>query len=291
MATMRKAVDAIGGEPLPHGILSGCADVRDVTDPHELLGVDWLALGCCPVQAWVDPCLSDSSPGDASPGDTSPGDVSPGDPAEKEFCRPTVEAADPFTVYAGVECSAPGWSYPEAVQHARAALELGEQQAVEEGFMRQHLSPQAVDLTPPEGPLSLAQGLAALEGCLAESYGGRGVVHVPAGAAALLGCCQLAHPTPDGGLFTLAGNCLVIGAGYSAVNVGPDGLPAEPGTAWLYITGPVTVRRGPVDIIPDPSRAASSVNTRTNDRQVLAERTYVVATTCTVCAVKVTLCP
>src|SRR5690606_25647564 len=65
---LRKYVEAIPGRPLPHGILGGCADVRDIDDVHELLGVEWLALGCCPVRDWVDPCLSDESPGEESPG-------------------------------------------------------------------------------------------------------------------------------------------------------------------------------------------------------------------------------
>lgn len=136
--------------------------------------------------------------------------------------------------------------------------------------------------------MSIAQGVAALEGCLAEIYGGMGTLHVPTGAAALLGCCNIAYV--DGNrLSTLAGNCVVVGSGYSAANSGPDGTPAPPGTAWLYISGPVVVRRGPIDLIPD--NAGASIDRRVNTRRVLAERTYVPATTCTVCAVLVTTCP
>ncbi|MET8746879.1 cupin [Streptomyces sp. NPDC004728] len=278
-AGLSKAVQAIPGRPLPHGILGGCATVEEVKDPHELMGVEWLALGCCPVLDWQDPCLVDESLGDESPGA----------PQEKEFCRPQTEHAAPFTVYAGSECSALGWSYKEARAQAVASLELGEQAAIEAGFMRLKLTRDAVDLTPPEGPLSIAQGVAVLEGCLAESYGGVGTLHVPAGAAALLGCCNLVKTDPEtGNLETLAGNCVVIGAGYSAMNAGPGGIPAEPGTAWLYITGPLLIRRGPVDVIPD--RPGPSVNIRNNDRQVLAEKTVVVATTCTVCAVQIRVC-
>lgn len=273
---MRHAVSAIPGEPLPHGLLGSCARVEDVPEDrvHELMGIDWLALGCCPVLDWVDPCLSDESPGE------SPGQ------AEKEFCRPTVEHADPITIYAGAECSAPGWSWAEAREHARASLELGEQQALEAAVWRQ-LAERAVDLTPEAGPVSVAQGVAALEGCLGESYGGRGVLHIPTGVAALLGCCNILRES-EPGLQTWAGNCAVIGAGYSRENTGPDGEPAEPGTAWLYISGPVEIRRGPVVMVPDEHRQA--VNTRTNDLRVLAERTYVVGTTCTVCAIQVTTC-
>lgn len=277
-AGLRKRVEAIPGTPLPHGILTGCTTIEDVEDVHELMGVEWLALGCCPVRQWHDPCDEDPSPGDESPGE----------PIRKEFCRPQAEHAEPIVLYSGTECGAIGWSYEEAVRHAHATMSLGEQQGLEAAFMASHLSMTAVDLTPAEGPVSIAQGVAALEGCLAESYGGVGVLHVPAGAAALLGCCNILREDPaTGNLRTLAGNCAVVGAGYSALNLGPGGLPAEPGTAWLYITGPVHIRRGPLDVIPDRS---ASMNIRTNDRRVLIERVYVVATTCSVCAVQVTLC-
>lgn len=278
-AGLQRRVEAIPGRPLPYGILGGCTTVLDVDDPHELLGVEWRALGCCPVRD-TDWC----PPDDESPGDESPG----APPGTKEFCRPDHEEARPITIYAGVECSTFGLSYEEAVEHVRATLELGEQQAVESAFWRYTLAPQAVDLTPAGGPVPLAQGVAVLEGCLAESYGGVGTLHVPAGAAALLGCCSIAYREGDS-LRTLAGNCVTVGAGYSAANSGPDGSPAPPGTAWLYISGPVVVRRGPVDIIPD--RAGASIDRRFNDRRVLGERTFVPATTCTVCAIQVEVCP
>ncbi|MFU0240451.1 cupin [Streptomyces scabiei] len=278
-AAMRKRVEPIPGTPLPHGILNTCTTVVDVEDIHELMGVEWMALGCCPVRQWEDPCLTEESPGEESPGEAP----------QKEFCRPEFEHATPITLYAGSECSTLGWTHEEAVAHARATMDLGEQQGLEAAFWNSRLTTDVEDLTPPEGPLTVAQGVALLEGCLAEAYGGVGVLHVPAGAAALLGCCNLLHEDPaTGSLRTLAGNCAVIGAGYSAMNTGPGGIPAEPGTTWLYITGPVHIRRGPLDVIPNRS---ASVNIRTNDRRILLERTYVVGTTCTVCAVQVVVYP
>src|SRR5690606_10458373 len=138
---MQRRVEAIGGRPLPYGILGGCTTVIDVTDPHELLGVEWQALGCCPVHD------TDWCPPEESPGDESPGEESPGPPGVKQFCEPVHEDAAPVTVYAGVKCSTIGWSYEEAVAHVRAALELGEQQAVESAFWRYTLAPSAADLS------------------------------------------------------------------------------------------------------------------------------------------------
>lgn len=275
-AGLRRYVQAIGGTPLRHGILGGCTDIIDVTDMHELLGVEWLALGCCPVRD-TDWC-SEESPGDESPG--------AGSSPPKTFCRPEIEHAVPHSVYAGIECTPIGWSHDEALDHVRALLELGEQRALEEAFWRDTLSAQAIDLTPAEGPVSIPTGVAALEGCLAESYGGAGTLHVPAGVAALLGRDTILTLI-DGAPVTMAGNCAVIGAGYS-INTGPGGIPADPGTAWLYITGPLQIRRSPVDVIP-PERA-QAIDTRYNDLRLLAERTFVVGTTCTICAIQIVLC-
>lgn len=281
-AGLRSYVEAIPGTPLPHGILgASCTTVTDVAEAriHELNGVEWLSLGCCPVHDWPDPC-----------DEPAPPEESPGAPTQKQFCRPMLEHAVPITVYAGAECSTLGWSYEEARAHAEASLALGEQAALEAAWWRDKLAVAAVDLTPAAGPVTIAQGVAALEGCLAQSYGGVGTLHIPVGAAALLSCCNILREDPvTGSLRTLAGNCAVIGAGYSVTNTGPGNTPAEPGTGWLYITGPIAVRRGPVDLIPD--QRGSSVNIRTNDQKLLAERTFVVGTTCAVCAIQVVTYP
>ncbi|MET9321993.1 cupin [Streptomyces sp. NPDC003038] len=281
-AGLRSYVEAIPGTPLPHGILgASCTTITDVTEDriHELNGVEWITFGCCPVNDWPDPC-----------DDESPSDESPGAPTQKEFCRPALEHASPITVYAGIECSTLGWSYEEARAHAQASLALGEQQALEAAWWRDTLAMTAVDLTPAAGPVTVEQGVAALEGCLAESYGGVGTLHVPVGVASLLGCCNVLREDPaTGTLRTLAGHCAVIGAGYSVMNTGPGNIPAEPGTGWLYITGPVAIRRGPVDTIPD--QRGQSINIRSNDMRLLVERTYVVGTTCTVCAIQVVTYP
>ncbi|MEW2568323.1 cupin [Streptomyces sp. NPDC047070] len=261
--------------PLPHGILSGCTDVIDVTDPHELLGTDW----------------QDGSCADAHPF-TWCTDESPGLPAEKEFARPLTCTAEPVTIYAGVECNPVGRPYREAVRHAREALRMGEQRALEQWMQSELLCPLASlgnDLTPPAGAVTIAQGVAALEGWLGENYGGLGVLHVPAGAAAVLGCCNVVH-LEGGSARTLMGNCVVMGSGYG-INVGPpDCLPADAGEAWLYVTGPIRVRREGAFTVPDTD--AQSVRILSNDRFVLAERTFVVELACCqAAAIRVTVCP
>lgn len=272
-AGMRKSVDAVPGTPLPHGILGGCVDIIDVPDVHELLGTEWMSLSCADAHDW-EWCPD--------------GEESPGGPVEKEFARPKVCSAPPITIYAGATCNPIGWRYEEALRQVRESLRMGEQRALEEWFMREQLCPMAVDLTPTAGALNIAQGVAALEGWLAATYGGRGVLHVPAGAAALLGCCNIIR-TDEGTPQTLMGNCVVMGSGYS-VNVGPPDCTLAPaGEAWLYITGPIRVRREAPFVVPGSD--TESVRITTNDRFVLAERSFVVEVACCeAAAVRVTLC-
>jgi hypothetical protein len=273
-AGLRKRVDAIPGNPSPYGILGGCVEIVDVPDVHELLGTEWMPLSCAAAHDW-EWCPDDS---------TTPG------PARKTFVRPGVCSAAPITIYAGSTCSTVGWSYDEAVQHARESLRMGEQRALEEWFVRDVLCPIADDLTPGDA-VPVAQGVAALEGWLAEHYGGQGLLHIPAAAAALMGCCNVVTRTRDTQCpETLMGNGVVFGAGY-ALNVGPpDCTQAPAGEAWLYITGPIRVRREAPQIVPDTD--AESFRITTNERFVLAERSFVVEVACCeAAAIRVSLCP
>jgi hypothetical protein len=83
-------------------------------------------------------------------------------------------------------------------------------------------------------------------------------------------------------LRTHLGTPVAAGGGY-VVNTGPDGAPAPPGTAWLYGTGPVSIRRGEVFINPDS--IGQALNRTTNEIEILAEREYVVGFDCLLAAV------
>jgi len=273
-AGLRSFVPAIPGTPLPHGILSGCTTIIDVPESqaHELLGTDWLDGSCADAHPW-EWCQTPTPP-----------------PTAKDFDRPRTCTAAPVTIYGGSECSTIGRTYDETVAAAREALRMGEQRALEEWVMTQLLCPLAAanDLTPGAGAVSVAQGVGALEGWLAENYGGTGVLHVPAGIAALLGCCNIVQ-LDQGNARTLMGNCVVMGAGYSA-NVGPPACTAAPaGEAWLYITGPLRIRREGVFLVPEED--GQGVRITTNDRFLLAERTFVVEIACCMAAaIRVTVC-
>jgi hypothetical protein len=276
MAGYYTSVAPIAGNPSPYGLLGGCVDVVQAADLHELNGTQFQPLSCATAHPWQANCPPPTTP----------------NPAAKTFDRPGVCEFDPVTVYGGYECSAISDTHEEAVARAREQLRMGEQRALEEWFMSNALCQMAQgnDLTPASGALSVQQAVAALEGWLAETYGGEGLLHVPAAAAALLGCCNVVTRTRDTQCpETLMGNGVIFGSGYAA-NVGGTGCTEAPaGEAWLYITPPVRVRQDAVQVYPPTE--AGSIDTRLNDRRVLAERTSVIEVACcTAAMVRVDLC-
>lgn len=277
-------VSPIVGEPSPRGLLGGCIPVIDDPNVHVFNGTEAVQMSCADSNVWYQ-C------------DARPGSPTPDNPASKTFDRPQTCPYEPVSVYSGFECSTLGLSYEEGRERALEQLRLGEQAALERYFMEQVLCSYAAgnDLTPAAGALHIAQGIGALESWLATNYGGRGVLHIPAGAAALVSmntlvCCGDECPT------TLMGNSVVLGAGYAA-NVGPadpgPGCAVAPsGEAWIYITPAMQVRRTTRDIVQQSE--GQTVNIRTNDRRVLAETAFVPEVACCIAAavrVSLTACP
>jgi hypothetical protein len=258
-------VDAIRGEPSPHGLLGSCVEVIDSADGHEFNGTDMVPLSCAQAhdRTWC-----------------------PDPVAAKIFDRPESCSFPPIAIYSGSTCGTFGMSQAEAEQHATEQLRMGEQRALEEWYQREQLCTMAAgnDLTPVAGALHIAQAVGVLESWLATNYGGQGLIHVPAGAAALLSMHTIIDfATEETCPTTLMGNGVILGAGYAA-NVGPATPPATgcvtapAGEVFLYATPPVRVRRSPVQVLPGSERY--SINTSTNDRTVLAERAFVVESAC-----------
>lgn len=287
-AGMRALVPPITSAPLPNGLLGGCVDVVTTTDMHELNGTDMISMSCATSNPWQD-CPA------ADPDNILVPWVNP---AEKLFDRPESCSFEPVTAYAGVECSTFGISYPDAQARAMDQLRMGEQRTLEDFFMRRGLAKVALgnDITPVGGAVHIVAGIGLLEAWLADNFGGAGLLHVPVGAATLLSASRVVPFTSDETCpATLAGNGLVLGAGYAA-NVGPYTAPLTPGVAapageaWLYITPPVRIRRDTPFLV---QRAEwQGVNTVTNDRRAVAESTFVAEVSCCVgAAVRVSLDP
>lgn len=274
---MRKAVEPIRGEPSPHGLLGGCVEVINTGDLHELNGTDTVSLSCADSNTWYDCPV--------------PPQVNP---ASKTFDRPQVCTYAPITVYAGVTCGPTIMGFEEGQARALEQLRLGEQRALEDWYQREVLCAYAtgVDLTPVAGALSVTAGIGALESWLATNYGGQGVLHIPAGAAAMISRDRIVDDFDSPR--TLMGNCVVLGAGYAS-NVGPATLPATgcvtapAGELWAYITPPVRIRRDQPFLVPNAN--GQGVATSTNDRYALAESTFVVeAACCIAAAVRLVIC-
>ncbi|MBP2703519.1 hypothetical protein JOL79_06865 [Microbispora sp. RL4-1S] len=267
-------------EPYGYGLFS-VAQFPVETDRHWRCGVEWEPYACDPARTIADDCHLP--------------------PVEKVLDDgvPLVSASA-FTVYGSYLCRTVGRTEQQILDRVRQAVRLGEQRAVEHAFWTGELGntprladPGAVILNPggvipadAGDALSPVAGLAALESYLRESYGGTGVIHAPAGAVPVLAQAQQFCGTCTAPLRTWLGTPVAAGGGY-VVNTGPDGNPAPAGTAWLYGTGPVAIRRGEVFINPDS--IGQALNRTTNEVAILAEREYVVGFDCLLAAVLISI--
>lgn len=185
----------------------------------------------------------------------------------------------PFDIQASVKVSTMGTS-PEAIQvGAQRALDIVTQKAVEVEFWNgevaqsltssndnRYLASSATeDVTPTPGTaVKVRYGLALLEQAIADSsVGHQGVIHTSRDAAVAL------RLKADGKtLRTNVGTPVVAGVGYS--KKGPDGTEAAAGTAWMYATGPVSVRLGPTFVTP--GKLNQAVDSRTNTIEYFVDR-------------------
>lgn len=178
----------------------------------------------------------------------------------------------PFDVKASVKVSTMGTNPAEIEASAKMALDIVMQKAIEIEFWngdvaklltsdndnRYLASTQAVDVTPTAGTgVKVRYGLALLEEALGNSpLGASGVIHAPRVAGSALNLDR------DGNkLVSPLGNSVVSGVGYS--KKGPTGVDASAGRAWMYATGPVSVRIGPTIVTPEKLNQA--FNTQIND--------------------------
>lgn len=178
----------------------------------------------------------------------------------------------PFDVKASVKVSTFGTNPAEIEASAKNALDVVMQKAIEIEFWngdiaklldsdndnRYLASTQSVDVTPTAGTaVKVRYGLALLEEALGNaSLGSQGVIHAPRVVGSAL------NLEKDGTrLVSPLGNSVVSGVGYS--KKGPTGVDAGAGKAWMYATGPVSVRIGPTTVTPEKLNQA--INTQINE--------------------------
>lgn len=184
----------------------------------------------------------------------------------------------PFDVKASVKVSTFGTNPAEIEASAKNALDIVMQKAIEIEFWngdiaklldsdndnRYLASAQAVDVTPTAGTgVKVRYGLGLLEQALGDaSLGSKGVIHAPRVVGSVL------NLEKDGNkLVAPLGNSVVSGVGYSMK--GPNGVVAGAGKAWMYATGPVSVRIGPTIVTPEKLNQA--INTKINEIQYFVD--------------------
>lgn len=266
MQAARRYVEAPPLAPLPFGLLSA-ALVLDDNDSHLGMGVEYESLHCGTAHRAVDQCIRDEA--EATEFTTDDGKL--------------LFTGDAFHVYALHTCRLLG-GYTGAQADAQAKLEAGEGRAIEEGAAEQFLA-AADDITPTAGtavhPLA---GLALLEAYAAANYGGTPVIHMPRDIGTLLS---------NGGVLnrygrrleTVQGAVVASGGGYSVNPLTVGAEASDDGSRWLWATGAVTVRRGPVEFHGGAIQGAEGIGI--NQSNTLALRPVVVTHECFAVAVLV----
>lgn len=256
-------IEAPSVAPAPGGLYAVATVMEG--DPHiGASGFQYLSENCGVASGIDDPaCLTAEARAEKTFGETS-----------------VVASTDPFAVYKGVQCvdlhdDDSGW--------AQRGLELTEHIAVEEAVMGQLLF-GATDVTPTPGTaVPVRHGVALLEGIAAANYGGVPILHMARSTATIAFSERVLDHDSDFTITTMQGALVANGGGYE-LNLGPDGTPAPAGQAWMYVTGAVTVVRGPV-----VTNRVLAAGEHLNLQQALAERLVAVSAECIKYAVLVEL--
>lgn len=194
-------------------------------------GVNWEPMSCGTDAAVVGVC----NPGTKIQGST-----------------PTLGTSDSYVVYASDTCSAmTNKTADEFRKRAQEKLIACESKQIEKEFWTGTLIPTnprlatiAGDNFP--GTHTPTQGLAIIEGALATCGCSQGMIHMSPKAATMM--CQDGHIQKVGDhLETCLGTPVVAGAGYPGTS--PSGV-APTTTEYIYGTGPVAMRLGPVFVYP-----------------------------------------
>lgn len=248
--------------PPPAIATGGVLDVARViesTDPHDLLGAEYLSDACTDGHTWEEFCTLNPA-------------------AAKVFDEgPDVVVGDPFAVYAGVECTLQ--RLDEAAVRARRRLAFTERHQIDL-HVRDILDAEAITLG--TGTVPVARGIGILESYGATMYGGVPVIVMSRAAVSCL--CSTVGIAKDlsGRLTTCQGTPVAnISMGlYSD----PDGN-ADP-TTWAYVSGQITLLRGPVEVISVPQQPQGDGTYE--PPRALAERIYVPLIECLAAKVEVT---
>jgi hypothetical protein len=258
MAEMITGARTLVELPAPTSLGGGVLSVANVIDTsgHELMGVEAQSDACSTVDEWSEWCTVT--------------------PTGRKIFEDTYEytVGDPFALYAGVSCDLQRLDESEA--RAKARLAAGESRGIDLHIdLALSTNPNVVDLG---GPFPLPQAIGAAEAFAATVYGGKPTLLIPRQYLPC-GCVgNLLESSLDGTLMTCAGSR--VAPLTTAVNV-----PVTFGTAPMYVTGSVTIYRGPVTSVSVPQQPFD--NGTFAPMRALAERVYVPVFDCLVAKVEV----
>jgi hypothetical protein len=278
MVNVPVLVPTPAAEPYFGGLFTA-APPKLVTDPHILEeGLQYKTLRCGNALGTWSACL-----------DLEP---APDAPADKTYQDDQVVYVQgtPFTVLASSQCGVIGHSLAEHQADGITALELHEEQRVEQAFWTGDLTnfpnmQDCADITPTPGTavcIEVALGLLEKHLCGA---GGTGFIHASRDVAAQAASASLVN-NDNGVLRTPLGNRWVFGCGYPGDS--PAGAAPADGTSWMRATGPVNVWRSERFLMPEDVKYA--VNTTTNQFTQFVERTYIVTYECVCASILVQIC-
>ena len=185
----------------------------------------------------------------------------------------------PFEVRTTIEVSTMGTTPAKVLERATNAINVVIQKNIESEFwtgaLAEQLTPENrslsqtdVDNLTPSASTTVGvrakHALAILERALGDAtVGSKGVIHATRDVASVLDCSN-----QDGALVTKLGNYVVAGSGYTGS--GPAEAVPPAGMAWMYATGPVTVRIGSLNVRPDSVQQA--VNSSNNTINYFVDR-------------------
>ncbi len=173
--------------------------------------------------------------------------------------NPDLVEAQPAMIWAGDKCSTFGWSARDYKGRATRALLASESkqiakelwsgtQAQASGWPNRYLASDLANVIS-NGPMAVRDALSCLEQVLGEcSTGARGMIHCTRQMGVELSELGNTFRAVGGLILTYMNTIIVPDAGYDGS--GPDGQPAANGSQWAYATLMVTVRRGPIDVLP-----------------------------------------
>lgn len=262
---MVSIVETKRAEPAQYGLLSSATTLIEDSSPHWIDEFDYMTPDCVADVTLTSICNTATV-------------VTALERSSDSLYRTYV----PFEVQTSFQCSSMGMK-PEDIEKiardsaeaclqkalefelwtgtlAKEAAEDGSWDAPNRGeFPNRYLASENVtDVTPNPGTgVKSKYGLALLEKALADcGCGSRGTIHATRDVASALGI-----KGKNDVLETNLGNTVIAGVGYTGV--GPGGVEAPAGSAWMYATGPITVRVG--EVMVDQDKVFQSIDIKNNN--------------------------